>query len=322
VHPFDDPNVIAGQGTVGLEILDDVPDAALVVVVHPGLIAYGLKYHPRVLDSLLSALVALTTTTLVMEMRWAPALRWGLTLGVCLLTRPTILVIVPFAVAWVLAGGGLRRGGRVVAIGLVVAVLVVTPWLVRNYRTHHVLVLGRSNMGYMLWLGNNPLATGSLWIDRDTPIASRMPGELRRAVEAEKNELAQDRLFRREALHYIAAHPGEAARLALRKFVYFWWFAPEAGHGIDGRLFAAYKAAHLTVLVLAAVGVLTLPNGLGSIGAQVAVFVAAFPLAVSIVQTPFFVEVRHRLALEWALAVLAGHGLTRLLSRTRESRAP
>jgi threonine dehydratase len=32
VHPFDDPHVIAGQGTVGLEILDDVPDVDAVVV--------------------------------------------------------------------------------------------------------------------------------------------------------------------------------------------------------------------------------------------------------------------------------------------------
>ncbi len=32
VHPFDDPLVIAGQGTVGLEILEDVPDAAVLVV--------------------------------------------------------------------------------------------------------------------------------------------------------------------------------------------------------------------------------------------------------------------------------------------------
>jgi threonine dehydratase len=32
VHPFDDPLVIAGQGTVGLEILEDIPDAAVVVV--------------------------------------------------------------------------------------------------------------------------------------------------------------------------------------------------------------------------------------------------------------------------------------------------
>jgi threonine dehydratase len=32
VHPFDDPLTIAGQGTVGLELLEDVPDANLVLV--------------------------------------------------------------------------------------------------------------------------------------------------------------------------------------------------------------------------------------------------------------------------------------------------
>jgi threonine dehydratase len=32
VHPFDDPDVIAGQGTLGLELLDDVPDVDRVVV--------------------------------------------------------------------------------------------------------------------------------------------------------------------------------------------------------------------------------------------------------------------------------------------------
>jgi threonine dehydratase len=32
VHPFDDPRVIAGHGSIGLEILDDVPDVDVVVV--------------------------------------------------------------------------------------------------------------------------------------------------------------------------------------------------------------------------------------------------------------------------------------------------
>ncbi len=32
IHPFDDPDLIAGQGTVGLEIMEDCPDAELVVV--------------------------------------------------------------------------------------------------------------------------------------------------------------------------------------------------------------------------------------------------------------------------------------------------
>ena len=32
IHPFDHPDVIAGQGTVGLEVLDQCPDVAVVVV--------------------------------------------------------------------------------------------------------------------------------------------------------------------------------------------------------------------------------------------------------------------------------------------------
>jgi threonine dehydratase len=32
VHPFDDPMTIAGQGTVGLEIVEDVPDVSVIVV--------------------------------------------------------------------------------------------------------------------------------------------------------------------------------------------------------------------------------------------------------------------------------------------------
>jgi threonine dehydratase len=43
VHPFDDPDVIAGQGSVGLELLEDVPDLARVVVpVGGGGLASGI----------------------------------------------------------------------------------------------------------------------------------------------------------------------------------------------------------------------------------------------------------------------------------------
>ena len=32
VHPFDDPDIVAGQGSLGLELLEEVPDLAKVVV--------------------------------------------------------------------------------------------------------------------------------------------------------------------------------------------------------------------------------------------------------------------------------------------------
>jgi len=36
IHPFDDPRVIAGQGTVGMELVDDVPNVDVVVVACGG----------------------------------------------------------------------------------------------------------------------------------------------------------------------------------------------------------------------------------------------------------------------------------------------
>ena len=32
IHPFDDPLILAGQGTIGLEILEDLPDVDIVIV--------------------------------------------------------------------------------------------------------------------------------------------------------------------------------------------------------------------------------------------------------------------------------------------------
>ena len=35
IHPFGDPQLIAGQGTLGLEILEDFPEVQLVIVPMP-----------------------------------------------------------------------------------------------------------------------------------------------------------------------------------------------------------------------------------------------------------------------------------------------
>lgn len=48
VHPFNDPMVIAGQGTIGLEILDDLPDVdAIIVPVGGGGLISGVAYAAK-----------------------------------------------------------------------------------------------------------------------------------------------------------------------------------------------------------------------------------------------------------------------------------
>ena len=51
IHPFDHPHVIAGQGTVGLEIIEDVPDVSLVIVpIGGGGLISGIATALRGLD--------------------------------------------------------------------------------------------------------------------------------------------------------------------------------------------------------------------------------------------------------------------------------
>ncbi len=50
IHPFDDENVIAGQGTIGLEILDQMPDVeAVIVPVGGGGLISGVAYAIKTL---------------------------------------------------------------------------------------------------------------------------------------------------------------------------------------------------------------------------------------------------------------------------------
>lgn len=51
IHPFDDENVIAGQGTIGLEILDQIPDVdAVIVPVGGGGLISGVAFAIKSLN--------------------------------------------------------------------------------------------------------------------------------------------------------------------------------------------------------------------------------------------------------------------------------
>lgn len=51
IHPFDDPDVIAGQGTIGLEVLDQIPDLdAVVVPVGGGGLIGGVAFAVKSLN--------------------------------------------------------------------------------------------------------------------------------------------------------------------------------------------------------------------------------------------------------------------------------
>jgi threonine dehydratase len=99
VHPFDDPLVIAGQGTVGLELLEDVPELELVAVPVGG---GGL------ISGIATAVKGLSPSTRVVgvEPEGADSLRRGIEAGRQVRIEPDTIadgLAAPFAGARVLA---------------------------------------------------------------------------------------------------------------------------------------------------------------------------------------------------------------------------
>ncbi len=85
IHAFDDPDIIAGQGTLGLEMLNDLPDAdAIVVPIGGGGLISGIAIAARALKP--------DITIIGVEAAGAPSIRASLDIG-GVATLPAITTI-------------------------------------------------------------------------------------------------------------------------------------------------------------------------------------------------------------------------------------
>ncbi len=87
---------------------------------------------------------------------WAVLASAGLLLGLGVLTRSTALGFVPLVMLWLARGKGmpLRRRLTAPAIVLGVCVVVILPWIARNYVAYGRFIPVDTTGGYNLWLGS------------------------------------------------------------------------------------------------------------------------------------------------------------------------
>ena len=279
--------------------------ATALAAVHPGLIAYTTKFHPFVLDSLLVLAVLAACLFFAKERPWRSAVVLGAVIGLCALTRATILVCLPVIAWWVWRALPQRRPAAL-AVTLVAAALVVAPWVARNWAVHHRLVFTRSGTALVFWLGNNPHAfSGSAADLAGRPLHALLPEEQRQRLFT-LDELGQQDHFRQEALAYVRARPLAFLQRWAVKLGYFWWQSPQAGQRYPAGWFRLYQAFYLATMALVIAAVI--------LGRRPEIWlVLGFCLAIALVQSAYYVEGRHRLTIEPLLLLLAGQGLARLL---------
>jgi 4-amino-4-deoxy-L-arabinose transferase-like glycosyltransferase len=184
---------------------------------------YEAVVSVRLWESSLSALLLAIALLLLPELAGSTRpwlwLRFGALAGVAALTNTSLLSVFPFFWLWLWISYR-RRGlscSRWLAASVVVCVLVILPWTIRNHATFHRLVPVRDNFGLELWLGNHEGVTHVF--DNDFPILN--PTEYNRLGEIRFMEAK-----RQIALEFIRQRPGEFLRLSARRCFRF-WSAPE-----------------------------------------------------------------------------------------------
>lgn len=289
--------------------------AGALVAIHPALAGYATKFHPLTFDALAIALVGFAALLFLKDVRPRTIVALGCALGLGTLTRPTVLAFVPALAVWMLSARH-RRALPGLGLALLIAAGIVTPWVVRNYLTLDAFVLTRSHVGFGFWLGNHPAATGGEGDPAD-PTGGRSlfdtaPDEFRRRVLAQPNEVAQDRVFREAGLQYARDEPGAFVARTLRKLGYFWWFPPYLGKRYAPVEVWVHRIFEVVVLSLA-IGGICRWRGRPSRGDPDGVMVVLLLLgAISLAQATFYVQGRHRVAVDPVLMVLAGYGLAQL----------
>jgi 4-amino-4-deoxy-L-arabinose transferase-like glycosyltransferase len=148
--------------------------------------------------------------------RWALL---GLTLGLAALLKQSILLFVPFLLLWLI--WDLKKHGVrwwYFFVPIVVIVLLIAPWTLRNYKVYHQYLLLNSNSGYALYASNNP-NLGTNW--RNEVVVVPVPDEL-----IGLNEAQLDRALTQRGIEYIISNPGRYFLLSLNKTLEYFRFWP------------------------------------------------------------------------------------------------
>lgn len=280
--------------------------AAALVLFHPALVYYDThKLHPLGFNALTIGGAVWLLLRLRVETRMSLAIAAGAAVGLSILQRGSTGLFFACSLIWIARHIVRRPGGQSAAAVYVAGVLlVVLPWIARNYAIHGILML-ESTTPQQFWKGNAAHSEGSAYLPSGRTVFDEAPQRLVNEWET-RDETGQYRLFRDESVAEVRRNPGRVAGLVLRKFVYFWTYAPQSGVLYPARYFDVYIVYYFAMLALSVVGFATLwrqPARRPDL-ALILILLAS----VAVVHSVFFIEMRHRWAIEPFVLLLAAAG--------------
>jgi 4-amino-4-deoxy-L-arabinose transferase-like glycosyltransferase len=228
----------------------------------------------------------------------------GIVFGLLVLARAEAIAYFPFIIIWMIVVVKEHAWQRVLAF-TIMAMVVMAPWVYRNYRVFNAFVPLTTQGGYNLWQGQNPDATGtrSQYTDPPFHVNARVEQEILSLPAAATYELTLQDIYMREAKQFIKSHPGRVIILGLRKCMFYWGYYWGINFTYPGGRSPLYWLPWFLILPFFVIGIVS------SLRApkKYSLFYVYFIVSTLIVMT-FFVIPRYRLFILPLVFPFAGGG--------------
>jgi hypothetical protein len=222
---------------------------------------------------------------------------------------------------------GISQGDRIkiiqkLVVTLLIGLLVLLPWTIRNYLVFQQIVLLKTSFDLNFWLGNNPHATGFLYTASGEPMQNTLPASTLEYLSS-LNEAERYAVLRYEALQWIAANPLQFLKLTMMRIVYLWVISPTYlitdQNIVEPRYFYMFRSIiQIVLLLLAFLGSVLVYRKYRQFFVLSVWWIVAFtaPYAISVAG-----NTRYRLPVEPILLVLAGVCVSKLIEVSQQKRA-
>ena len=171
-------------------------------------------------DTSLCIALFLGLFTLALDCADRPSRRLWILMGaysaITALITPALLLVILATLGWT-AWMTWRTQRTSILLAALTLIVVFSPWPIRNARVFHAFIPLRTTVGFELWMGNRPGATGFL---DETIFPMYNQHEL--ALYIQQGEVAYTQHKSELARQYILANPGIFLRMTLKRFFRFW----------------------------------------------------------------------------------------------------
>jgi 4-amino-4-deoxy-L-arabinose transferase-like glycosyltransferase len=294
---------------------------AFLVALFPPFVIYATsKLHTLNIYALFFALLVIALMRLKESITPTRVISTGAFAGLSALFRFTSVVFTASALVWLYLAAKEERKKKAWAILSILAIIIImlSPLSIRNYILFKKPFLIQTNKGESLWLGNMPDSGGSLFTDGMVPLQEKGESQLSPEFYS-MNEIEKGEYLARLTAGYFRNDPVRFIGRIFKKMYYFWFFSPYQGGLYPAPWARAYKAYYLLMFCLAVFAVFYNLFASKKWNGTDALLVALFFLSLMAAHSLYYVEARHRWAVEPLMLAFSANGIVALISIAYET---